>query len=235
MNTRELYAEYDAIMIGKRKGFSDIYLRRENATSMKYALAIMRYAFEKYLQWGPDVVKAQINKEIMELMHLDLLMKYIQYPVEYDKTKDYFYLALLMYGGVNEAIRNRTIHIYEKIIAGELSKYPKDYFVGNDGIVRAGICLQYMITNYVSYKNMNDLYHIFSTEEGYKLLSKYKLLHICRETFDTPVDFLHFVLPAKLKNPFYLNYYRYKFMKEMINPNGRKRREMVDYKLKGDF
>lgn len=233
MNICKLYAEYDSIVIGERKNFSDIYLCRENSISTKYALAVIKYAFEKYLRWTPEVVKANINLEILQLMHLDLLLKYIPFPVEYDKNKDFFYIALLIYGGAEKATRNRVIHIYEKIISGEMSKYPKDYFVGNDGIVRAGICLQYLICNYIQYQNANDLYHLFSTEEGYKMLTKYKLINVCRETFDTPVDFLHFVLPPRMKNSLLLNFYRYKYVREMMNSKGRKRKETVDYKLRG--
>lgn len=229
----KLLVEYDDIMIGKRDSFSDSYFSKESVASSNNALTVMRYAFKHYLRWSKEAVAEKLDTALMKKLHLLGLMKFIDYPIEYDKDKDYFYLANLVFSRTRLTLRDRTIHIYERILSGEQSKYPKDYFTGSDGFVKAGICLQYMINNYVSFSSLNDLYSFFSTEEGYEALKQYKLINACNEIFDTPVDFLHFALPDNQKNDFYLNYYRFKYVQEMLDPKGRKKKSTNEYKLKG--
>ena len=57
----------------------------------------------------------------------------------------------------------------------------------------------------------------------------------CKEIFDTPVDFLHFALPYTQKNNLYMNYYKFKFMREMLNENGRKQKSTKSYRLEGNL
>ncbi|WP_368189026.1 hypothetical protein [Blautia sp. 1033sp1_1033st1_G9_1033SCRN_220408] len=231
----ELLVEYDDIIIGKRDNFSEMYFNKENRQNSKNALTVIRYSITKYLRWSKEAVSERMTPELMEKLHLQDLMKYVNFPIEYSREKDYFYLANLIFTPQSLSLRDKTIHIYEQIIDGKISKYPKDYFSGSDGYVRAGICLQYMVTHFVSFSSINELYSIFASEEGYSLLKKYKLLTTCRETFETPVDFLHFALPDHQKNNFYYNYYRFKFGREMIAPNGRKQKNQYNYKLEGDL
>lgn len=232
---KDLLIEYDDIIIGKRLSFSDTYFGKDKATCMDNAIEVIRYAFQKYLRWPKDAVGEKMNKKIMEKLHLQTLMKYIDYPIEYDKETDYYYLAALIFASKSLNMRERTIHTYERILSKEQTKYPKDYFVGSDGIVRAGLCLQYMINHYIMCQSINDLYYIFATERGYAYLREYKLLHACREIFETPVDFLHFVLPKTQKNEFYHMFYKFKFLREMTNADGRKVQTANEYKLKGDY
>ena len=229
----DLLVEYDDVMIGKRTGFSDSFFPKESVAAANNALLVMRYSFTRYLRWSQDAIREKMTSTLMEKLHLLELMKYIDYPVEYNKDRDFFYLVSLIFRKSKLTLRDKTIHTYERILSGEQVKYPKDYFLGSDGYVKAGICLQYMIEHYVSFSSFNELYSIFSTEEGYEYLQKYKLLNAYKEIFDTPVDFLHFALPKSQRNTFYLNYYRFKFLREMLNANGRKQKSLNQYKLEG--
>lgn len=225
-----LLYEYDNILIGKKNVYSDIYFKKNKANSQKNALAVMRYAFTRYLRWTPEAISEKMTKQIMIKLHLQPLMKYIDYPVEYDKERDYFYLVSLVFGS-KLTMRDQTIHIYEEILSGRRRKYPIDYFLGSDGMVRAGLCLQYVVSNFLYFTSANDMYSFFACEEGYVCLRKYRLLNACRESFDTPVDFLHFALPLSQRNMFFFYYYKFKFLKEMMTPTGRKRQTDKKYKL----
>ena len=231
---QDLYMEYDDIIIGKRSGFSDRFFSRDKKRNMDNALFVIKYALTRYLGWSADAVSENLSKEIMVKMHLQPLMRYIEYPIEYDKDKDYYYLASLMFKEKSLGLREKTIHTYESIISGKLSKYPKDYFVGSDGTVRAAICLQYLIVHEIVWSSISELYYIFASDRGYDLLKEYKLLNACRDIFETPVDFIHFSLPVAQRDPFYYQYYKFKYMCEMINENGRKRRSSKDYLLEVD-
>ena len=229
----ELLLEYDDIMIGKRDSYSSILYDSKGIVSENYAISIIRYALVHYLGWNKRIMLNCLNYKVMKQMHLQELMKFIEYPVEYDKQKDYFYLVTLLYKEETLSFRDMTIHIYEKILSGLRSKYPKDYFSGSDGRVRAGICMQYFIEHYVPFSSLNDLYYFFSTAEGYKMLENYKLINACNELFETPVDYLYFSLPDDQKNSLYHNYYRYKYDKENSTSKKRRQRKHEMYKLKG--
>ena len=227
----ELYREYDEVMIGKRDGFSTKYFGKDNSRNSENAVKVLEYAFKRYLRWTPEALEEKIDKELLVKLKVYPLLKYITFPVEYDKEKDFFYLVTLVYNHHNLSFRDKTIHTYELILDGTASKYPKDYFTGNDGLVKAGICLQYLISHNIIFESINDLYSIFACETGYDYLRRYKLLTACKDAFKTPVDFLHFALPKDEKNDFLYYYYRFKYLKEMLNDKLRKRRAVVDYKL----
>ena len=112
----KLLVEYDDIMIGKRDSFSDSYFSKESVASSNNALTVMRYAFKHYLRWSKEAVAEKLDTALMKKLHLLGLMKFIDYPIEYDKDKDYFYLANLVFSRTRLTLRDRTIHIYERIL-----------------------------------------------------------------------------------------------------------------------
>lgn len=214
--TTDAYMNYDNIIIGKQNNYSKTLFGTDKVMCQKNALEIIRYAFTKYLRWQPEYISKHMTKELMEKLHLQYLMRYIEYPLEYDKSKDYFYLVSLVFESHKMSFRETTIHTYEAVQSGDITKFPKSYFVGSEGIVRAGICLQYMISNHVLVSSINELYHLFSNDQGLALLKKYKLFFAFKENFETPVDFLHFSLPAKEKNNLYLYYYKFSYWMNKI-------------------
>lgn len=234
VSLQDLYMEYDDILIGKRQMFSDIFFTPENSDdkkNMQNALIVIKYALTKYLRWSPDAICTYLNKEVITRMHLMPLMKYISYPVEYDKDTDWYYLVTLMFKEKKLDMRQKTIHIYESVLSGKLSKYPRDYFLGRDGVVRAAMCLQYLINQHISFTSVNEIYSLFASDEGYQLLKKYRLLNACREIFETPVDFLHFTLPDDQKDELLRMYYSFKYCTIMTNEKGRKKKYLGDYSL----
>ena len=207
--------EYDNICIGKYSHFGK-YFKQSEAANQKNALTVMRYAFDHYLpEWTPDDLCNNLNKDILNQLHLGTLMNYIKYPVDYDKEKDYFYLVSLLYPERRISVVDQTLHTYENILNSKDARYPRDYFVGADGMERAFICLQYVIAKHVSFHSINDLYYFIYSDDGQEFLKKYKLSNVCRQLFPTPVDYLHYTLPKDYQSPFLLNYYRYRYEKKM--------------------
>ena len=227
----ELAMEYDDSIIGKRTNFSDEYFGKDKVTNSENAIDVIRYAFTTYLRWSPDAIDAHMTKKLMEDLHLQPLMKYINYPIGYDKNKDYCYLVSLVFRGYNLNVRERTIHVYENILNGSQMKYQKDYFSGTEGAVRAGICLQYMINHYIIFSDLNELYYIFGSNDGFDAIKKYKLMSPCMEIFESPLDFLVFILPKEQRIPLYHNYYKFKYLTKMRNEKGRRQHTDCDYKL----
>ena len=95
--TTDAYMNYDNIIIGKQNNYSKTLFGTDKVMCQKNALEIIRYAFTKYLRWQPEYISKHMTKELMEKLHLQYLMRYIEYPLEYDKSKDYFYLVSLVF------------------------------------------------------------------------------------------------------------------------------------------
>ena len=92
-----LLREYEDVVIGKRLRFSDVYFNDNKEYNRKNALIVMRYAFDRYLRWPPSVISQRMTMELMEKLHLKELLKYVEYPVEFDKETSFFYLVSIIY------------------------------------------------------------------------------------------------------------------------------------------
>ena len=229
-----LYSEYDQIMIGKRNYFSDFFFKYGNAENMKNALVVMRYAFCCYLRWPPEILIKCLNREVMEKCHLQSLMQYIDYPIEYKKETDYYYLVTLIFKRYKLTFYDKTVHTYENILAKNTAKFAKNYFLGYHGKLRACICLQYIVNHYVDFHSINELYYIFASEKGYQILKDMRLLPICQSMFETPIDYLNLIIPDDNKSELYYYFYKYKYLMEMFSEKGRKRKPTNAYILQGE-
>ena len=220
----DLLIEYDELMSGERTTFSDRFFGRDFTLNEKHALRVMRYAFDYYLGWSADTLEHFLSKDVMERLKLLPLIKYIHFPEEYDETKDFYYIVSLIYPSKRISLEDQVVHTYQRILDGSVVKYPKDYFIGTDGLVRAGICLQYAINHGLSFTTKNDLYYFFASEDAPKFLRKWKLQTICKQAFDSPVEYLHFSLPEKEKVHIYYEYYLWLWYQSMTTDNGRRRK-----------
>lgn len=101
---------------------------------------------------------------------------------------------------------------YQKIVdkGNELYKFPKEYLNETEGHVRAGICLQYAIKEFFSFKDIVDLYVLFADKkEALNRLDEYKLSSACTDLYASPLDFLHHSLPVSQKDDLLYSYLRY--------------------------
>ena len=205
-----LLLEYDDIIIGKRNSFSNELFTKDQKSSQTMVLKVFRYAFKTYLKWPADKIATFISKELLVKMHLWTLVKYIKFPPGYDSKSDLYYIVTLIFPQKRLSIRDKAIHVYERMLQSEKkTKYPKDYFMGADGIVRAGCCFQYALNNLVEFYTINDIFYDFT---GYDSIANLKKIYLNNATslFDSLTDFVNFTLPEENKNPFYYHYYKFK-------------------------
>ena len=91
-----------------------------------------------------------------------------------------------------------------------LFKFPKEYMTGINGLVRAGLCLQYMIMTFFAFHSIEEMYDFFAdTQKAISALKKYRLYAVYSELFDSPLDFLHCSLPEDQRNDTLYNYYKF--------------------------
>ena len=233
-----LLREYEDVVIGKRLRFSDVYFNDNKEYNRKNALIVMRYAFDRYLRWPPSVISQRMTMELMEKLHLKELLKYVEYPVEFDKETSFFYLVSIIYLHKEIGRKTRIIHLYNQICQNDDVKFPKAYFDGADGIARACICLRYAINQNLTFPSINDMYSYFASQEGYLFLKDHALLPPCQLLFETPVDYLHEAAPDHLKSNIYRSIYKCYYMLNILDVNGVKKKISISkkgykrYKLK---
>lgn len=201
MKDKSLLYEYDEILLGNKNSFSNYLFGGTEESKERLALQVFRCAIENYLRWTPAQARDYLNEKIIEKMKLDTVIKHIRLPVELDPSRDYFYIAHLLYPEKVRFDRQElVIRTYQDVLDGKLIKYPKEYLSDTNGYVRSRICLQYMISQYVQVGSIKELYELFATVKGKKLLEKYRLLNICNDAFGHPLDYLHESLPTNLKD-----------------------------------
>lgn len=211
MDKLVLLYEYEQILLGNKTGFAPYYFKYGDDTSQNYALYIIKFAVEHYLKWDPWDMKNHYNKEISEKMKLEPLMKYIEYPPELNKETDYYYLSSLLYPNIIRIdIKELVLRTYKNVLDGSLCKFPKEYLSGTKGMMRAGICFQYMLSKYFVFNSIKDMYKFFSEPSGLKALKEYRLSNICNEIYEHSIDYLHESLPKNQQDEYWYHYFRFK-------------------------
>ena len=209
MNT-EFIAAYEQILLGNRRSYPTDYFTQTETINKKNAIDIYKYAFEVLLGWKPEDVATAINIHIINSMHLKGLFKYLDIPVEYNNHVDPKYFAALLYPERYQFNREKLdLDIYKSVLKGRMSSYPKKFFQGEDGRIRACICMSYALRNNMHFRNIQEIYATFSEKKGLKLIKENKLT-LALDGFETPVDFIHDSLSPSQKDDFF--YYYYKFL-----------------------
>lgn len=216
--SKELKREYEDILLGKKKNYSTVFFGRDKDACHRNALEIIRYALEAFLRWTPQDIAGNLTGDIIELMKLETLIKYIEFPGELNSKTDMFYIAHLLYPQVIPFHpKEKTLQIYAAIVSKKIYRYPKGFWEGTDGVLRAKTCLKYMLQNYTVFHNVAEMYKCFSTSEGNKLLRQYQLMGACECFFDAPLDFLHETLSKTQRSEFYYHYYRFQLTAKVDN------------------
>ena len=205
-----LMFEYELILLGKKNSFAPYFFNYNAEYNEKIALEVFRYAIEDFLGWSPEEAKTYLNMEILKIMKLDTIVRFIRFPAELNMEKDLFYIAHLLYPKqINFNGRELVLRTYKEVLDGILYKFPKEYLSGSMGVKRACICFQYMVSQFLPFNNVEEMYKFFSTTNGVKALKKYRLYAICTDIFDYPIDFLHESLSSSQKNEFFYHYYKF--------------------------
>lgn len=203
MISKDLMLEYGELLLGNRTTLPQSFFSTNgSAANEQNALDLMRYAFETYLKWTPFELCDWLTWDILILLKLKYVMKYIRFPPELDPDKDLYYIACRLYPQtLRFSESDLTLAVYKKMLAGEIRKYPKEFFSGIEGMRRAGVCLAYAIEQFLPVDNVYDLYEAFSKPSINQFLRKRKLMSVCSDLFGYPLDFLHAALPNQQKQP----------------------------------
>lgn len=195
---------YDQIMLQNRVHFEKCFLPEESPVMKeKLALKIIGYALEYYLGWEPAYSYVHFTEEISKEMSLYPLIKAnIMFPIELDKKDYYMYVISRVYPQEFPYDLGKSVtQYYKKILSGETKRFKNGFFAGNDGMLRANICLRYALTSIYSnkFRNYAEMYLYFSGKDGNKLLKECHLFSAARDLYEFPLDYLHHSLPSQAR------------------------------------
>lgn len=183
--------EYQKFLLGNRSvsysGFFELPPRAaENA-----AIIVLRYVVEKLLRWSPEEMLYNFNKQVIKTFKLSRFIGFIPLPPEIQST-DYFYYAHLLYPRkIQIDERELAIMTYNRVLGHFQMKFPKSFFDDVKGRNRAIICLNYVLSNKVSFDSIEDMYETFAGEKGKEILKTYKLEHVQRRLWPSAIEYLH--------------------------------------------
>lgn len=212
MTDQDIFYEYEQVLLGKRKNYSsEIFAGHSAAGKEEIALRFFRCIFEKYLKWTPEEAYHELNKNILEKMKLAPLVRFIRFPPEFNPMEDCFYIVAKAYPDkftVDEV--KQTKIVYNRVLKGEVSRFPKYFFENRDGYMRALFCLKYAIQEYCSFKKPEEMYKYFAYH-GEEFLRKYKLWDAYAMNFGTiPLDYLNECMNAYSKCEYSFLYNKYR-------------------------
>lgn len=219
-----IITEYEDIVLNKRKTLSYWYFNDQDEHDEKLALEVFRYVFEKLLHWTPEMVYECKDPSILSVMHLTHLYKHkIHPPKSSGYTNGFMYIATKLYPNIyKEDIRGETLSVYKKVLAGEIEKIPKNFFDGQHGIFKLAICLQHIMTDYMTFTSPEGIYETFANPSISKVLDQYKLKVPSERFFETPVDFVHFAMPTQYKDDVCFSYAKMLYYKNRLKEGGNK-------------
>ena len=201
--------EYDQVLIGNRKAISNKNFVFEGNGNQKIALTVFKYAIEELLQWDPVTAFDFFKPEVVEMMKLTGLLKYIMFPPEISKEHTEYIVTLLYPTKVPYVMDPYVIETYKKVRNDEM-KYPRDFMFGYKGCLRARICLNYAMRNKV-FDSPEDMYRFFASMEGVQFMKDEKLYQLFTSSFSSPIEFLHYNLDDESSSELYFYYYLYLF------------------------
>ena len=205
-----LIHEYEEVLTGKHKTFSSYYFRYSDEKNEIEALKVFRYAFDTYLRWAPDQLYYNLTHDILASLKLTQLLKYIIYPPEAEQGVDtYPIIAKLYPGRFRETMPDIVRRVYGRVLSGEREKFPKDFFMGNEGRNKALLCLQYAMNQMTPFTSVQEIYRSFTGTSGSAILRNWKLYAVSSKLFETPLEYLHEALPLAYKSEFWYHYHKF--------------------------
>ena len=199
VDARYYLREYDEVLAGKRKTYSASCMNK--AQGAKTSADMLRYIFSYYMRWTPIQTRDCLTPEVVRAMRLESLINRIPSPPEVNRDTELYFVAWHIYPQtVNISKSELIIKVYMDVIEGRISKFPKSYFDGNDGYIRARLLLLTMIREFLSFESVEDIYAFFSGDAGKRAINQYKLTVPLRELYSSPLDYLHDSLHHSQKN-----------------------------------
>ena len=185
----ELILAYDELYLGHTErlplSFFDTHLPDN---SHKLALELFRYAVESRLRWTPTEMRDYLSMEIVVLLHLRPVLRYVRFPSGMVPEKSLFYIAWQLYPRTkNKSVSDVEMETYQMFLDGRI----------------------YAINSRLQFPSddLFSLYEFFAANECVTFLGEMKLMKVCRSMRMTPLEFLHSALKPTQRSEVLFHYF----------------------------
>lgn len=205
-----LFIDYENSLIGRSKEINSYHFFGSEAggTNQQRAITCIRYAFEDLLEMKPEEVVRRLDIYLIHVMKLDKVLNYINWPSEVEPG-NIKYLLSLMYPNLIKLNQQKMVeNIYKGVLQGT-NQFPRDFFAGSTGMYRYCACLKYLIENYKSFYNIEDMYDFLLSSSGRSFLNKYRLLVPAKQLEINLIDCIHLLTSDCDLSELYYHYYSF--------------------------
>ena len=193
--------EYTEILTGMRRSFSMDFFDGTKDENEKHAIRTIRIVTRSFLRCTSlAVARETITVDLLKKMKLQRLLAQIQVPPYVASTfKDEYLIAKIYSNGFDEEPWTLA-RMCERIIGGDMKKFPKRYMEEADGMRRAEFCLRYFLNHDYPLWSGRQLYMFACTPEFREYLRLHLLHNVCSRLYSTPVEYVHNALPKDLRD-----------------------------------
>lgn len=207
-----IIVEYENVLIGRQAEISTEYFNGRFASASNQIIAIrsLRFIIEKILRWTPEQAKNKFDRYTIKFMHLERFIEMIEWPNDV-VMGDPKYVLSLIYPNIYSFKINKSLSVSEIInnVIENKAQYPRDYFIGEPGLIHFAECLRVLINDNLSFDNIFDLYKFFNSPQGNKWLTVYKL-RIPLDQFSIDLNYCLYKLTENDPNSKFLyNFYKF--------------------------
>lgn len=219
MTRKSAIEQYEKHILCNKK----YYLPEPDIERKQAVTYIFRYVVEDLLEFSSEEAYEKLNKACLDETGISFLLKqYMNIPKDINIYNDTDYLLSQFYPDLyHYNPYEKTITLYNKILKGEMSKFPKNYFSTEIGKSKAEYLLLYIIDKNLPLKKdtaIFDLYELFSDDRKInKKLKKWKIKKLQERLYLNPLTYLHESLPRNQKNEFL--YFYFSFMQIYADSN----------------
>ncbi len=210
---KNLLIEYEMYLLDKIDAFPEYHFKDTGTFAIEQTItALIKYVVEDVLKWTPEDAYILLNWNVLTAFKLDdLIDRYINFiPGMNEKEKCKFLICKCYPSKYHFDTKKNILRIYDDILSSKKAKWNKKFFNGQEGAIRACICMQAAINRYLYGKSIEELYAYFAKYyQGTKFINDVRLKKAYEKLYHLPIDFFHYSLPKSQRNYFLYNYYKF--------------------------
>ena len=195
------YIEYDEILCHNRVEFYGTYVGRYS--TQEEMRDYLLYIFEDFLGWSPEELRDHFTHELAEKLHITRLISKIKWPVELDRDKDLFYVAVFLYPDrITYPRRERVLAHYREVYLKKEKTSQKTFFDPDLPEMYLLNCMEYIMEEEFGDWSPEDIYAFFSGKKKtyMDVLRKYKIGIACQLNYEYIIDIVHQALPEEKRD-----------------------------------
>lgn len=221
--------EYDDLLIGRIDAidFNNFYGTTPGGVNEKKAISCIKYVIEHILRWDEETAVKKFDEHIINVMKLDKIISYIDFPIEVPYGNARYILSLIYPHRIKLNQQQLVEETFMKVLESDGKQFPRDYFAGGQGFKRFCICIKFLLENYKVFSSLDDIYKFFTSADGRTFLYTYRLK---TPAYQFNINMLEVIRNITQNHPdgqLYYSYYSFqKAYKKLLNTD--KQSEDID-------